>query len=374
MHSNDAYAFTGNSNVSRSYTSNGLNQLSAAGGSTLAYDANGNLTSDGSTTYGYDSENRLVSASGAHTATLTYDPLGRLWQISSPSGTTRFLYDGDHDVIEMDGSGNIQRAFVFGEGADEPLVWWEGPGPKMLHADERGSIISAADNSGNIVVTNTYDEFGNRGAANLGRFQYTGQEWLPEIGLYYYKKRFYSPELGRFLQTDPIGYDGGPNLYAYVGGDPVNAADPTGTDDTEISGNVTNEYPIVPEYYGNTLVQHSYDWMGQTGTPVSGRLEEIGIDRQLTANWRAANAPQFHPGRVSTGSLPRIKSGVTQKQTPGHGERPHRDLRLQPRRADRQRNQVRRLRLDLRQPKHELYQQRPQPLRQYPRIVAMPWR
>jgi len=77
---------------------------------------------------------------------------------------------------------------------------------------------------------NTYDEFGKPGASNLGRFQYTGQRWLPELGLYDYKARMYAPALGRFLQTDPIGYGSGPNIYAYVRGDPVNLSDPSGLD------------------------------------------------------------------------------------------------------------------------------------------------
>jgi RHS repeat-associated protein len=76
-------------------------------------------------------------------------------------------------------------------------------GTRFLNADHQGSIVAQADCGGNPIAINAYDEYGIPSATNLGRFQYTGQAWLPELGMYHYKARIYSPTLGRFLQTDP---------------------------------------------------------------------------------------------------------------------------------------------------------------------------
>jgi RHS repeat-associated protein len=95
-------------------------------------------------------------------------------------------------------------------------------------------VIATADQAGNLVELYKYSPYGEpSNAANVeswsgSRFRYTGQTALPEARLYYYKARVYDPKYGRFLQTDPIGSKDDLDLYAYTGGDPINATDPDG--------------------------------------------------------------------------------------------------------------------------------------------------
>jgi RHS repeat-associated protein len=226
--------------VNAGNTNNGQ-RLQSDSTKTYTYDYNGNMVSDGTNTYTWDKDNRLTGITGSVTASYKYDYSGRRFSKTVNSVTSTYIYEGQNLIAER-GAATVD--YVFGRGIDEPLAMTSGGTSYDYSVDGLGSTAAMTTTTGTLSRTYTYDSWGNI-AAQTGSvpnpFTFTSRE-SSEVGLMYYRARYYNPNIGRFIREDPIISEtyyawhsaepnpiaGLINWYSYVGNAPILLFDPTG--------------------------------------------------------------------------------------------------------------------------------------------------
>jgi len=162
--------------------------------------------------------------------TFRYDPLGRRIEKSAAT-TTRYLYDQEDIVEELDGSNALRLRYTHGPGIDEPLARRDAATGVVAYyaADGLGSITDTTNSAGLSTPLHRYDSYGTvLAGSSSGGNAFTGREWDPETGLYYYRARYYAPDAGRFLSSDANVAVAGDMSYSYVADNPVGFIDPSG--------------------------------------------------------------------------------------------------------------------------------------------------
>ncbi len=208
--------------------------------SSETYDNNGNATHVGTNTFAYDAENHLTSMNSG-SVTLIYDGDGNRVAKIVGGVTTSYLVDdlnptGYPQVVEELTGGSVTRQYTYGlQRISQNQVIDSAWTPSFYEYDGGGNVRQLTSAAGAVTDSYEYDAFGNKinsTGTTPNVYLYRGEQYDPDLGLYYLRARYYNPITGRFLSRDP---EDGSTLapktlhkYIYAGGDPVDLGDPTG--------------------------------------------------------------------------------------------------------------------------------------------------
>jgi RHS repeat-associated protein len=216
-----------------SATYDAQNRMLTYNGKTLTYDENGNLTQrdtdTGAITFTWDARNQLTNITGPNgSASFKYDAMGRRIQKTINGTTTTYLYDRNQAIGELQGS-SVGTTYLTGLQIDEVLARYSNTNRTFL-TDALGSVIAQTDDTQTAKTQYGYSPFGETqqtGETSEQPYQYTARE-NDNVGVYYYRARYFDPQLKRFLSEDPIGLAGGINNYLYAKANSLRYIDPYG--------------------------------------------------------------------------------------------------------------------------------------------------
>ena len=230
-----------------------------------------------------------MAKAGQPSQSYVYDDQGRRIQKTVGTATTNYLYSGSDLIAEYGAAWGLPTAQYL-PGPDAPVERMTATGAQYYHADGLGSVVAATDQSGATAGTQRFDAWGNVIAATgtIPHYGYTGRE-PDETGLVYYRARYYDPSVGRFIQRDPSGLQGGINLYAYVGNNPVNLTDPSGLLPKTLFADAG-----APSYYnGTTLTDVRGGFTSGGQSLVNTRQYDLGAFAQATGNAALGFVPGY---------------------------------------------------------------------------------